>query len=223
MARMTWDMVGDSRHRGLGPGGMSEGLVHGCLRRHPAHGHEPRARKGLSFMHDLVGVAQRGLASGSAAVLGRRWALERAWWVRPGTGAVPGHARLGARPSPAAAGRGKGMEAAPGDGRGPRAWGAWERGRPRPPRGEERAWRLRPRTGAVPGHGAPGSAAVPGRRRASNGHGGCARGRARSQGMRAWERGRPRPPLRRVSSSRVHRPSTTAWHRRRAAHLGVKV
>ena len=43
-----------------------------------------------------------------------------------------GWGALGARPSPAAAGRGKGMRGAPGDGRGPRGWGAWERGRPRP-------------------------------------------------------------------------------------------
>jgi len=42
------------------------------------------------------------------------------------TGQQLGRDRLGARPSPAAAGRGKGMRGAPGDGRGPRGWGAWE-------------------------------------------------------------------------------------------------
>jgi len=108
MARMTWDMVGDSRYRGLGPGGCPKGLsMDACEDTPRTDTSRERERAGL-FVHDLVGVVPRGLASGSAAVLGRR--------------------------------------------------------------------------------------------RARKGHGGCARGRARSQGMRVWERGCPRALPRRFGA-----------------------
>ena len=96
------------------------------------------------------------------------------------------HARLGARPSPAAAGRGKRH--------GGCAWGR-ARSQERGAWMDAAGWKTRPplhggcrlrATGLQHGLGGwgalPGSAAVPGRRGAWEGHGGCARGRARSQG-----------------------------------------
>ncbi len=117
----------------------------GWKTRPPLHGGCRLRATGLQ--HGLGGW---GALPGSAAVPGRRGAWEGHGGCARGRARSQGTGRLGARPFPAAAGCGKGMEDAPGDGRGPRARGAWERGRPRPPRGEGKRMEDAPEDGRGP-------------------------------------------------------------------------
>ena len=115
---MTWDMVGDTRFRGLGPGGCPKGLSMDACEDTPLTD-TSRGRERACPLCMTLGA-----------------------WCRVGW-------CLGARPSPAAAGRGKGMKAAPGDGRGPRRGGVDGcGGLENPP---SFAWRTA--TGSHPKHG----------------------------------------------------------------------
>ena len=103
------------RHRergGTGLGASCEGTpkqasVCPCLVRHRSRRASPRSLPTRLQCRRRAWEGHEGCARGRARSQGMG---------RPGSAAVP-----------AAAGRGKGMRDAPGDGRGPRGWGAWER------------------------------------------------------------------------------------------------
>ncbi len=55
MSRMTWEIVGDSQHRGLGPGGCPKGLsMDACEDTPRTNTSLERERAGLG-VHDLLG------------------------------------------------------------------------------------------------------------------------------------------------------------------------